>query len=271
MRRWLWIRWIMIRRALTRRLWGESPHLLRVGIPGLPNPWAPFYWFLVGLIFVGLRLSSRWEIVEKENLPPQGGWMFASNHVSGADPLFIAAVLYPRCIRYMAKVELFQKPIWGYLFALSGAFPVRRFESDLGALREAQALLEQGAIVGMFPEGHRSENAALIEAHPGTALLALRAQALIVPIAITGSEGYRRGWRIVLDRPRVRVVFGRPFRLERPARIDRAAVEAGNLRIMREIAEQLPARYRGVYRDRFGDLPPEAAADRLGAPGNHSA
>ena len=161
----------------------------------------------------------------------------------------------------MAKIELFQKPFLGYLFALSGAFPVRRFDADLGALREAERLLKRGEILGMFPEGHRSETSALIEGHPGTAVIALRSGTLVLPVAITGSEALRRGWRVFLQRPRVRVIFGEPFQLKYEGALDRETVQAAHLRIMREIAARLPAKYRGVYRERFADLPDEAAID----------
>jgi hypothetical protein len=66
---------------------------------------------------------------------------------------------------------------------------------------------------------------------------------------------------VFFQRPKVRVVFGQPFQIDHQGRVTRAAVEAASLRIMREIATQLPEKYRGVYRDRFPDLPAEAAID----------
>lgn len=247
--------------AVTRLLFGESEAHTRVGLRGLPRPWRPWYLVSAGIARLFFVLFARWERVGMDRLPPDGGYILVSNHLASSDPPMLAAALYPRWPKYMAKVELFQKrPLVGWLFALSGAFPVRRFDADMGALREAERHLARGEILGMFPEGHRSDTGALIEAHPGTALIALRSQALVVPVAITGSERFRRGWRVFFQRPRVRVRFGEPFRFEGGTRVRRADVEAAHLRIMREIAALLPADYRGVYRDRFPELPPEAAA-----------
>ncbi|PZC47528.1 MAG: 1-acyl-sn-glycerol-3-phosphate acyltransferase [Chloroflexi bacterium] len=249
-------------RALIRAVFGESAKLRRAGLAGMPNPSRVWYVASAGVVArFFFRTWTRWELVGRENVPESGGVILVSNHLASADPPMLAAALYPRWPKFMAKVELFQKPLVGHLFALSGAFPVRRFEADLGALREAERLLARGEILGMFPEGHRSDTGALIEAHPGTAMIALRSGAAVVPVAITGSQELRRGWRVFVQRPRVRVIFGEAFRLEREGKVDREAVDAGHLRIMREIAVRLPATYRGVYRERFADLPDAAGMD----------
>lgn len=254
-----------VTRHSTRLVFGESPQLARVGLLGMPRP--IFAWYLmVGVgVWTFFRLFARWERRGLENLPKDGGFILVSNHVASADPAMLAVSIYPRWPRFMAKLELFQKrPVIGWIFAASGAFPVRRFDADLAALREAQALLDSGKILGMFPEGHRSDNAALMEAYPGTALIALRAGVPVIPVGITGSEQFRRGWRVLLQRPRVRIVFGEPFVLKpKDGRIRRQDVEEASLRIMREIAALIPAEYRGVYRERFSDLPDEAAIDLI--------
>ena len=245
----------------TRLVFGESEQLLRVGLRDKPRPSRAWYLAACAVVLVFFRGWSRWDRRGFENIPTSGGVMMVSNHLSSADPPMLAAAMYPRWPKYMAKIELFQKPFIGYLFALSGAFPVRRFDADTGALREAERQLAAGEILGMFPEGHRSDSGALMEAHPGTALLAVRTNAPVLPVAITGSERFRRGWRVFLQRPKVRVVFGQPFQIDHEGRVTRAAVEAASLRIMHEIAAQLPEKYRGVYRDRFPDLPAKAAID----------
>jgi len=250
-----------LQRAVIRIAFGESPELLRVDMPGMPRPFLPWYLVSCGAIGLFFRIWSRWERVGVGHIPRDQGVILASNHLSSSDPTMLAAAIYPRWPKCMAKIELFQKPGVGFFFALSGAFPVKRFDADLGALREAERLLAQGEILGMFPEGHRSDTGALIEAHLGTALIALRSGAPVVPVAITGSERFRHGWRVFFQRPSVRIVFGQPFYLERPERFTRETTETAHLRVMREIATQLPAHYRGVYQERFADLPAAAAVD----------
>ena len=240
-------RWIT--RQLTRAIFGESEALRQVGMTGMPN--ASQAWFIVAGFFARFAflriIRCEWRHFERI---PKSGVIIASNHLSSADPAMIASAIYPRSPRYMSKIELFQKePVIGYLFALSGGFPVRRGLGDRAALREAERLLAEGAAVGMFPEGHRSDTGALIEAHTGTALLALRTGAPVVPVGIWGSEHLRGGWRAILRQSPVQMTAGEPFVLERGKRIRREDVARAHRRLMAEIAAQLPEPYRGVYAD----------------------
>ena len=236
-------------RQLTRAIFGESEALRQVGLPGMPN--ASRAWFIVAGFFARFAflriIRCQWRHFDR--IPP-GGVIIASNHLSSADPAMVASAIYPRSPRYMSKIELFQKePVIGYLFALSGGFPVRRGKGDRAALREAERLLAAGEVLGMFPEGHRSDTGALIEAHTGTALLALRSGAPVVPVGIWGSEHLRGGWRSIISQKPVQLVAGEPFVLRRGARIRRDDVARAHRRLMAEIAAQLPEPYRGVYAD----------------------
>ena len=246
---------------LTRRLFGESVLLARAGLPGMPRPWKPWYLVSGGVVRLFFEIFARWERVGMENIRRRAASSSPRTMLRRRiQPCWLRGCI-PRWPKFMAKLELFQKrPLVGILFAWAGAFPVRRFDADLAALREAERQLAAGEILGMFPEGHRSEDASLLEAHHGTALIALRSDAPIVPIGITGSEQFRQGWRVFFRRPCVRVVYGTPFVLKAET-VRRADVEAGTERIMREIAALIPAEYRGVYRDRFSDLPAEASVE----------
>ena len=252
-------------RQLTRLIFGEYQALSDIGMQGMPN--ASRVWFLVAGFFARFAFMRivRCEWVNFDRIP-KTGVIIASNHVSSADPAMMASAIYPRSPRYMAKVELFQKePVIGYLFALSGAFPVRRGAGDRLAIREAERLLRDGAAVGMFPEGHRSENASLIEAHSGTALLALRTQAPVVAVGITGSERMRAGWRALFARTQVRMTASHPFVVKpKGRRVTRADIDEAHTTIMRAIAEELPPAYRGVYAHLVDDTvaEPEVSADR---------
>jgi 1-acyl-sn-glycerol-3-phosphate acyltransferase len=148
----------------------------------------------------------------------------------------------------MAKQELFDTPVVGWLFRAFGLIPVRRFEGDLKALRKAQNVLKRGHVLGMFPEGHRSDGKGLLEAEPGTAFIALRTGAPIIPVAIWGTEG------ITLPRDalrfrgtRINVRFGEPFSLPETKRATKEQIADGTRAIMEGIAALLPEKYRGVY------------------------
>ncbi|MYD17544.1 MAG: 1-acyl-sn-glycerol-3-phosphate acyltransferase [Chloroflexi bacterium] len=242
-------------RQLTRLFFGEYEALANIGMTGMPN--ASRVWFLVAGFLARLAFLRvvRCEWIHFQRIP-KGAVIIASNHVSSADPAMMASAMYPRSPRYMAKVELFQKePVLGYLFALSGAFPVRRGAGDRLAIREAERLLSEGAAVGMFPEGHRSDTGAMMQAHSGTALLALRSRAPVVAVGITGSERMRAGWRALFARTQVRMTASHPFVVQ-PAgrRITRDDIDRAHTTIMRAIAEQLPPAYRGVYAHLVDDV-----------------
>jgi 1-acyl-sn-glycerol-3-phosphate acyltransferase len=193
-----------------------------------------------------LPLIARLRPEGVENVPTTGPVMLAPNHLAWAD---IPLVAYPmkRRVHYMAKIELFEQPVLGGYITRLGAFPVRRGEGDRESLRVAERLLAEGKLVGVFPEGHRSDNHALIHAMPGVALIAMRANAPVVPVAIWGSEDCFHGkygpWA-----PTVLVRYGEPMTLGEPGKkrtgddLKRATDE-----IMLRIAAMLPEQYRGVY------------------------
>jgi 1-acyl-sn-glycerol-3-phosphate acyltransferase len=98
----------------------------------------------------------------------------------------------------------------------------------------------------MFPEGTRSKGAGLKEGEPGTALLALRTGAPILPVAIWGTE-HAKLPRDMFRRTDVHIRIGQPFTLPRPKRITKQHITDGTREIMERIARMLPEYLRGVY------------------------
>lgn len=154
------------------------------------------------LFWVLFALGCRWEVGGREHVPPDGPLLVIANHLSWLDPPLVGTVL-PRKVHFMAKHELFRKPLAAWVLRRLGAFPVRRGQPDRWALRHALDLLDRGAVVGLFPEGTRSRGR-LGPFEPGAALLAIKSGAPVLPVAIAGP--YRPGRR-------VRVRIGVPFRV----------------------------------------------------------
>ena len=208
---------------------------------------ATFYWLNVWTwIRATLWVVTSQDVVGKENIPRKGTLIFTCNHFSVGDPPLLIGI-FPRRIVWMAKQELFDLPLLGKLYNMGGFIPVRRFEGDLRAIRRSQDALRRGHVLGMFPEGTRS-GGRLGRAEPGTALIALRTGALVLPVAIWGTEHVRLP-RDLFRRTKAHARFGEPYRLPNPSRITREAVAAGTDEIMRRIAELLPPEYRGEYAD----------------------
>ncbi|HUF53945.1 MAG TPA: lysophospholipid acyltransferase family protein [Dehalococcoidia bacterium] len=206
------------------------------------------YYFHLSWVRVLLAIITTRDVKGMKNVPKKGPLILASNHMSNGDPPVITGS-FPRPIAWLTKAEWFKTPFVGWQFRLAGMIPVRRFEADLGALRQAQRLLEDGGVLGMFPEGTRGGDRGLQRGEPGSALVALRSGAPILPAAIWGTEHVKLPGHL-FRRTHTHLRFGKPFKLERSgSKITRQDVELGTERIMREIAALLPEQWRGLYRD----------------------
>ncbi|MHB0911993.1 MAG: lysophospholipid acyltransferase family protein [Armatimonadota bacterium] len=188
------------------------------------------------LLWLILRLTGRIEAYGRENIP-EGGVILAPNHQSHLDPPATGACI-ARQVHYMAKVELFQPPIFGRWMHLAGCFPVTRGTADRGAIRRALELLAEGRIVCIFPEGTRSDGP-LREAELGIGMIALKSGAPVVPVAISGTrEMLPKGGKPRFGR--VTVTYGKPLTFENLS--GRAGMEEVGKRVMAEIADLLVKR-----------------------------
>ncbi len=170
----------------------------------------PLIYRIVRALFVPFFLVYfRLQRVGCEHLPRSGPLLLASNHRSFLDP-FVIGTLVRRPVYYMAKRELFEKRWQAWVLNALGAFPVDRGAGDRDAMDTARAILARGDCVVIFPEGTRVRSSGLGEPRRGIGRLALETGAPVAPVAVIGSDGVRRGWRI---RPRkVRLRVGRPLR-----------------------------------------------------------
>ena len=204
-----------------------------------------FYYAARLLVRVLLLLLSHWQVKGRENIPPQGLLLIVANHLNLADPPILGASIYRKAL-FMAKEELFRPGFSSYIVRNFGAFPVRRGGLDRKALNQARECLAQGLALIMFPEGKRSRDAKLQSAFPGSALVASRIGAPILPAGITGTENIK-GKTWWLHRPRITVNIGQPFYPPSGSKLTRAELSGLTDSIMKHIAELLPSQYRGSY------------------------
>src|ERR1700727_1636155 len=166
------------------------------------------YWTLRALLVPAFLIYLRMQRVGREHLPRTGPLLLASNHRSFLDPFVIGAIMR-RPVYYVAKRELFERRWQAWLLNALGAFPIDRGAGDRDAMATARQILERGDCVVIFPEGTRVRNGPLGPPRRGIGRLALETGARVVPVAVSGTEDVRRGWRI---RPRrVRIRCGAPL------------------------------------------------------------
>ena len=163
-----------------------------------------FYEFAKVLFRFQFKLMG-WKIEGVENMPADGPVILAVNHQSLWDPL-VAGCSLPRHVSFMAKEELFSIPVIGKISYMLGAFPVKRGQGDMSAIRHSLAILKAGGVLGLFPEGTRSKNGEVQKGLPGMVFLMEKSKATVVPIKMFGTRKLlTKGWGKMV------VVVGKPM------------------------------------------------------------
>ncbi len=152
-----------------------------------------FRWVVRPLVRAVIWCTNFVTIEGKENIPKEGAFLICSNHRSLIDPFCVGAAM-KRLPYFMAKDELFHKPVIGSAIHYCHAFPVKRGERDLASVQQAVNYLKQGSPLLVFPEGTRSKTGVPLPPKTGVALLAGRTGCDVLPVAIC-FEGKYRFWK----------------------------------------------------------------------------
>jgi 1-acyl-sn-glycerol-3-phosphate acyltransferase len=144
-----------------------------------------FYFFCIRLLALIAKPFYKINYQGIEHIPSDGKLIVCSNHKSVIDPLLLA-VPFKRQIRYMAKSELFQDHgrLVGRLLYWLGAFPVKRDRGDTQSIRTAVQILDDGGVLGIFPQGKCVFDQSPFKPKTGVALIASKTQAPILPASI---------------------------------------------------------------------------------------
>ncbi len=205
-----------------------------------------------------LRTMARWlldrladfRVEREENVPKEGPLLVVTNHFSYLDPVITLAAM-PWPLEFIGGAQMPTAPRWvRWLPKVWGYYPVYRGTGSRFALLAAEVILRHRGVIGIYPEGG-SWAAVLRPPRPGTAFLASRTGARLLPVAQWGVNdifpSLRRG-----KRARVYLRFGKPFgpfRAEGRGRARRRQLEEIGHSIMRHIADLLPPALRGHYAD----------------------
>jgi 1-acyl-sn-glycerol-3-phosphate acyltransferase len=198
-----------------------------------------------------LNILFFWKVEGRENIPLTGPLILVSNHVHLLDPFFLS-FSFPRWIHFMAKEELFRSPFLRPWLRWAGSLSIRR----RGKIREKQELLkrtrdvlEQGLILGMFPEGSRGHDGKLRKGKPGSAVIASKTNVPILPVGIVGTDKVK-GISWLWKRPSIVINIGKPFRLPSTNNnISKSQRQLLTTQLMSKIAALLPPEYQGVYKE----------------------
>lgn len=201
------------------------------------------------LYFLRIIGVLRWRVEGRENLPPRasGGMILITNHVHWIDIPVIGAMLpFSHRLSWLAKIELFENPILGWWLRVMHVIPIKRGRRDLAALDAAETAVGAGAVLLIFPEGHRSSSGNLQKGRGGAVRLAMRTGRPIVPAAIIGTEGGLKG---VLTGKPVIVRVGRPYLVDNTpdGKVPPDQMEQLTADMMLRVATLLPPDQRGAY------------------------
>lgn len=157
------------------------------------------YALLAGIVGKLFRIH----VTGRENEPDNGGFIVCANHTSATDPVVLCYAFKKHQVRFMAKKELFKVPVVSSVVRMLGAFPIDREGKDVGTIKNAVAMVEEGKCMGIFPQGHRYP-----EVDPrstpkknGAALIATKAKATVIPAYIVRKNNkfkfFRKTWVII--------------------------------------------------------------------------
>jgi len=165
-----------------------------------------------GGVRLGLALSGiRFEVEGREHLPVGRAAVYCSNHQSNVDPPVLFQALHPR-MHILYKHEIDRIPVLARAFRMGGFIPVdrRNKEAALRSIDAGARSIQSGNSFLIFPEGTRSKTPELLPFKKGGFIMAIKAQAPVVPIAVQGGRSAMRKGSWIIRPVTVRIRVGAP-------------------------------------------------------------
>jgi len=195
-------------------------------------------------------ILCRVKVTGRENVPRQGAYLIAINHISLYEAPFILS-FWPMAPEVVGAVDIWSKPGQSTLARLYGGIPLRRGEYDRKVLDIAISALQSGRPLLIAPEGGRSHTPGMRRALPGVAFLMDMAQVPVIPVGFVGTTDDMMDKALHARKPRIEMHIGKPIQLipaEGKGGEKREARQRNADLVMYRIADLVPEEYRGVYR-----------------------
>lgn len=169
-----------------------------------------FYCFIVTAAWLVWHIGFRIRVIGRENLPKEGGFVLAPNHISAIDPVFVViARFWGKRLLIMAKEEILQvNPVFTWMFRHVGVVGIERGRGDVNVVDELIGDVQKGQGLLIFPEGTRSKTGQVGKVKSGAFVIASAAGVPMVPCRIIYEPGRMKVFC------RVRVCFGAPILAE---------------------------------------------------------
>ena len=209
-----------------------------------------------------LRLLYRPWVEGLENIPDDGPAILASNHLSFSDSIFLPLMVH-RPITFLAKDDYFtgrdlKGRLISWFFSAVGQVPVDRSggRASEAAINTGVRVLNEGKLLGIYPEGTRSPDGKLYRGRTGVARMALESEVVVIPVAMIDTEKIQPPGKVIPRIGRVGIRIGRPLDFSRYEGLedDRFVLRSITDEIMYELMELADQEYVDMYATRAKEL-----------------
>jgi 1-acyl-sn-glycerol-3-phosphate acyltransferase len=202
-----------------------------------------------------LRLFHLLRIRGVQHIPAHGPVILCANHSSYFDSMLLA-LCCRRQVRFLIHHSFYHHPVFGWFAQRSGAIPVTQNGNDKEAMSRALAVLRQGGVLGIFPEGRLTLSGLPNAGKSGAALLATATGAVIVPVTIAGAFGVYPKGRKKPGAGTITVTVHPPVRLDIRRRKEKDYLQQATDALMERIGRRLTAygRRRNRQRKKYGKI-----------------
>lgn len=146
-----------------------------------------FYDFALSVLRLFCKVFFKYEVIGIENVPLEGNVIIAANHKSNLDPIFVASSMTTREVAAIAKKELFDHKVLGFILKKLNTIPIDRENTGISTVKQILRAIKDGYVLGLFPEGTRVKGKEFGQAKAGLSLFASKGKANVVPISVISS------------------------------------------------------------------------------------